>query len=163
MLALISLLFAAGALIDAVTCDRHGRRGMATPLLFVGVVTLAAGIAFLGDDLNESGTGGMAIVAGLAVIVIGATAGRRLTTWAGGAGVAIGTILIVDTLAGDSPRGAGLSLIIAGLIVVATAHVVSTSWKEPAETTPGPSALAYKGGSTQPPAPPPPPAGSALG
>jgi hypothetical protein len=162
-LALMSFIFGIGALIDAVIVERHGYRGMATPLLFTGVVTLAAAIAFISGDAQESGTGGLAILAGLAVLLIGATSGRRLTTWAGGAGVAIGAGLLVDTLAGDSPRGAGLSLVVAGVIVVVVAHVVSTSWKEPPETTAGPSTLAYKGGSTQPAVPPPPPATSSLG
>jgi len=159
----ITLVLAVASLVAGAVLDRRGRAGMATPFMFVGLVQLAIGVALFSDDLKEPGEGLAAVLLGLAVIWMGALAGRRLTTWTGAAAVWLGVVLLIDDVVGDSATVVGVVAMVSGVALVAVAHVVSSAWREPDEVTPGPSQFSYKGGSTQPWGPPPPPAGSVLG
>jgi hypothetical protein len=162
-IAAISLVLAVVSLLAAVLLDRGNRRGMATPLMFVGLIQLAVGVILYGDRLEQVGEGFAALLLGLGVVWMGAVAGRRLTTWVGAASVWLGIVLLVDEVLGDSATGEGVGVIIAGLAIVVAAHILSTSWQEPDETVQGPSTFRYSWGSVQPSGPPPPPAGSVLG
>ncbi|HEX2381617.1 MAG TPA: hypothetical protein VHI95_03200 [Acidimicrobiales bacterium] len=159
----ITLVLAVVSLVASAVLDRKGRAGMATPFVFVGVVQLAIGVALYADDLKQPGEGLAAVVLGLVVVWMGATAGRRLTTWTGAAAVWLGLVLLIDEVVGDSATGVGVAAMVSGVALVAVAHFVSTAWREPDEVVPGPSRFSYSGGSTQPWGPPPPPAGSVLG
>ncbi len=162
-IAAISFALAVVSLFAAALFDRNKRQGIATPLLFVGIIQLAVGVILYGDDLEQTGEGLAAILLGLVIVWMGASAERRLTTWVGAASVSIGLLLLVDQVLGDGATGEGVGVIAAGLALVVAAHIVSSSWDEPSETTPGPSTFRYSGGSLQPSGPPPPPAGSVLG
>jgi hypothetical protein len=156
-----SVGFAIAYLVVARVLDRRGARGMATPFVFGGIVTLVIGIAALGDDLEAIGTGAAFTVAGLALCYFGATESRRATNWSGAILIFFGvTTIVADPF--DSPSTFGLVEIIVGLGVIAVAHAVAQHWHEPAETDAVLSRF-YRVGSTQPSGPPPPPAGSVLG
>jgi hypothetical protein len=156
-----TLLFAAAYLTSAVLLDRADRRGVATPLVSGGVITLVVGIAFFADDLKQAGTGLAYLAAGLGLAYLGAVGGRRLTNIVGGILVFGGATAIVAKPF-DTVEAFAVAEMAAGAVVVGVAHVIATTWREPAETDPVVSRF-YSGGSAQPSGPPPPPAGSVLG
>jgi len=159
----ISLAFAVVYLVAAVALDRRGRHGIATPFMFAGVLTLFTGIGLHSNDFEEAGTGLALVAVGLVLTRLGPLAARRASTWIGAVAVVVGFVLIVDDAVGDDITTMGALLVVVGAATIVVAHVVSTAWKEPPETEPGPSRFVYSGGSTQPSGPPPPPAGSVLG
>jgi hypothetical protein len=156
-----TLLFAVVYLTAVLRLDRGDRRGVATPLTFAGVVTLVIGIALFSDDLQQSGTGFVYLVAGIGLAWLGATGGRRLTSVAGGVLVFGGASAIVSEPF-DTVTSFALAEMAAGALVVVGAHLVAILWHEPTELEPVLSRF-YRGGSVQPSGPPPPPAGSVLG
>ena len=147
----------------AYVLERAERRGMATPFVFVGLVALVVGVGLFADDLEEPGTGLVAVLLGVLVVWFGALTARRATSWVGAAAVWLGVVLLIDDVLGDSSTGAGVGAMVAGLAVVLFAHLLSTAWHEPDETVPGPSTFVYRAGSSHSATPPPPPAGSVLG
>ncbi|MEY2453632.1 MAG: hypothetical protein QOD92_3206 [Acidimicrobiaceae bacterium] len=160
-IAIYTLIFAAGYLVAAVLLDRRDMRGLGTPFTFTGIVTLIVGIATLGDDLEQIGTGFAFTLAGLLLLYLGATGGRRATNVVGAILVFGGiTTIVADPF--DTASSFGFAEIIAGGGVILLAHWVATQFREPPETEPVLSRF-YNVGSTQPAGPPPPPAGSVLG
>jgi hypothetical protein len=154
---MLSVVFGIGYLITARALDRRGQAGRATPFTFAGIVALFVGIAvgFLGLELEASVAGAAFIVAGVLVATHGAGTARRGTTWAGGAAVFVGVVLIAGDAAGESARTFGIVAIVFGLGVVALAHVLARSTGEPADDAPGPSfgGLQPSGGSVHRPLP----------
>jgi hypothetical protein len=156
-----TLIFAVGYLVVARVLDRRNLRGLGTPFAFAGIVTLVIGIASLGNDLEQIGTGIAYTLAGLVLLFIGATEGRRATNWVGAFLVFGGlTTIVADPF--DTPSSFGFAEIVVGALAVLVAHWIANQFHEPAEVDPVLTRF-YNVGSTQPAAPPPPPAGSVLG
>lgn len=128
-----TLMFAAVYLVAGAVLDRRDQRGIATPFAFSGALTLFIGILALSDDLQQVGTGIAFTLAGLALVYLGATNGRRATNWAGAALVFLGlTLVVADPF--DTASSFGFMEIVVALVVVFVAHVVSTQFREPPET-----------------------------
>jgi hypothetical protein len=162
---LISLLFGIAYLVVGRRLDRAGRFGVGTPFAVATLPCLLLAVTSLADDLDVGGTGALLISLGALLAWHGATVGRRLTTWVGGAGVAIGVATLLSDVS-DSALVIGMLYLAAGIGTVAVAHAVGQALSEPAETVPGPSVLRSGSGATAPPppgAPPGPPAGQAAG
>jgi hypothetical protein len=162
---LISLLFGIAYLVVGRRLDRAGRFGVGTPFAVATLPCLLLAVTSLADDLDVGGTGALLISLGALLAWHGATVGRRLTTWVGGAGVAIGVATLLSDVS-DSALVIGMLYLAAGIGTVAVAHAVGQALSEPAETVPGPSVLRSGSGTTAPPppgAPPGPPAGQAAG
>lgn len=156
-----SLVFAVGYLVAARVLDGRNMRGLGTPFAFAGVVTLIIGISSLGEDLQQVGTGVAFVVAGVILMYLGATEGRRATNWIGAILVFGGiTTVVADPF--DTATSFGFAEIIVGTGAIALAHWVATQFREPPEIEPVLSRF-YSVGSVQPSGPPPPPAGSVLG
>jgi hypothetical protein len=85
-LGIISLVFGAAYLVAARLLDRRGFAGTATPFVVAYLAAIAAGIAFLGEDIEAAGAGAASIVAGLVVAWLGARSGRRASTVIGAVG-----------------------------------------------------------------------------
>lgn len=140
-LAVLSLVFAAAYLGAARVLDRTGGRGAATPFTVAALVCGPVGVLLWADTLQAAGTGLAFGVLGAVFAVSGALAGRRATTWAGGAMVALGLFLVVADAVGDDADGttAGAALAVVGAVTVVAAHLLADSLGEPPETVPGPS------------------------
>jgi hypothetical protein len=129
--AVLSLFFGLGYYVIAYLFDRGGRPGAAVAFVVAGLPATAGGIAAAGTDLHAVGTGVLLIVVGLVLAAYGARAGRRFTGWAWGAGVALGVSVIINKLAGDNNTAAGVSLILAGAVVVGAGHLLRSILHEP--------------------------------
>lgn len=114
---------------------RAGFDGTGTPFSAIGGIALLIGIAFLADDLKDVGSGLALVVLGLLVLVVGAVAARRFTTWFGGFLVGVGVLVLVAEALGDDSSGLTSSIVflLVGLAVVFAAHLVAAVLGEPAE------------------------------
>lgn len=156
-----TLGFSVVYLIAAQLLDRRNGRGLGTSFTFAAVVTLVLGISFVSDSLEQVGTGIAFGLAGLLLVYLGATGGRRATNWIGALLVFGGvTTIVADPF--DTATSFGIAELVAGAIVILGAHWVTTQFREPSETEPVLSRF-HSVGSVQPSGPPPPPAGSVLG
>jgi hypothetical protein len=145
-LGIISLVFGAAYLVAAHLLDRRGFAGTATPFVAASLAAIPAGIAFLGEDLEEAGAGAAAIVAGLLVAWLGARSGRRASTVIGAGGVALGIVLIIaDAMQGSSPTSIGIALLVAGGAVALGAQLLHTQTGESPQMAPGPSVFGRPG------------------
>lgn len=138
--AVLSLLFGLGYYAVAFFLDHVGRSGPGAALAVAAFVATASGIAAATVDLPTTGTGVLLIVLGLVLGYFGARGGRRFTTWAWSAGVALGVTVIIADLADQNSAAAGVALIVSGCAVVLAGHFLTGVLHEPDELTPtGPS------------------------
>ena len=156
-----SLAFALVYLVAGRLFDGNGKHGVATPLMGTGIVILIVGIVALSPDLEQVGTGVALWLAGLVLLLLGATQGRRGTNWIGAILVFIGVSVVLEKPF-DTATALGFAELWAAAVVVLLAAITSVQFREPSELDPIPSRF-YSGGSVQPSGPPPPPAGSVLG
>lgn len=122
---LVSLVVGVGALAVGAVLDQRRRGRPATPLTGVGVVALAVAIPAFGPELEDEGTAVLAIVAGIALVVLGVRSARRFTAWVGATAIVIGTGVLVDALVGDSSLASGLILLAVGVAVALAANALS--------------------------------------
>jgi hypothetical protein len=179
-LGVLSLVLGVAYLVIGRLLDGSGHHGAATPFAAATLPVLATTPIFLADDLDTAGTGLLLVVLGGALAINGAAAGRRATTWVGGAGVAIGAATFLSDMTDDATVG-GMLFLAAGLALVFAGHVYANLRREPDEMavtvpylaeTPSPSpaapipvqpddsAWAPPPASDTPPPPPPPPPGT---
>jgi hypothetical protein len=134
-LGLIALVFGLVYVVAAHVLSRRRLEGTGTPFAVVGSIASFVGLALLGDDLHEIGSGLCLVALGAGLLYVGAAAARRFTTWFGGFSVGIGVIVLVGKAIGDSPDAtmASVVFLLVGIAVVAAAHLLCTSVGEPAE------------------------------
>ncbi|MBX3312957.1 MAG: hypothetical protein KF906_01445 [Actinobacteria bacterium] len=123
-LGVVSLIFGALYLVLAAWRDRTGDGRMATPCLVAAIPILFLAVVFLANDLEEIGSGVLAIVLGAAGIYIGTAGRRRFTSWVGVLAVAVGIDLIVGHIAGDNRAAYGAALLVLGLALVAVLYAI---------------------------------------
>ncbi len=129
-LAAVGLIFGLAYYGIAAFLDRRGRAGAAVAMVYAGFVTTLGGIAGAIPDFKQVGTGVLLIVLGAGLSWYGARFGRRFTTWVWMAALLIGVGLIVAKAVPDTYTGAGITLIIVGLVVAALAQAVATASNE---------------------------------
>ena len=129
---LLSLLVAAGYLLLARRWDRQRFAGAATPLTAAALAIIPFGIGFLAGDLEAVGTGLLTSAIGIVVAAHGADVGRRATTWLGGAGAAIGVLIVVTDVVDEATPG-GLLLMLLGAGAIAGAEALRRATNEPDE------------------------------
>ncbi len=137
-LAAIGLVFGLGYYAIAAFLDSRGRHGAAVAFAVAGFDATVAGIAVGANDFGAAGTGVLLVFVGVALAGYGARFGRRFTTWAWSIGVALGLVLIVGKIFGNSYTGGGITLIVVGALVVAGAQAVATASREPADVDESP-------------------------
>lgn len=121
----VSLLFGAGYLIASAAFDRGRRHDVSTPFVAVGIPAIALGLVGVGADVGRAPGSLIALAIGGLVCWLGANNGRRLTTWAGAAGVAIALGVVVDVLDGESnDTASALVAIVIGVALVALCTTV---------------------------------------
>lgn len=153
---ILSVLFGLGYLLAAGALDRRGLHGIATPAVVVGLVALANGFSALGGDLEAGGTGVLLVPTGTALAVLGASSGRRATTWIGGTAAALGALLVVgDLMEQESATAVGTALMVAGALLVAGAAGLASAAREPGELEGGGLSLGALGAGAPPVGPPP--------
>jgi hypothetical protein len=139
-LGIISLAFGVAYLVCARLLDRRGFAGTATPFVVASLAGIAAGISFLGDDIEAVGAGAASVVAGLVVAWFGARSGRRASTVIGAGGVALGIVLIIaDAMQESRPTRIGIALLIVGAAVALGAQIMHLQTGETPQMRPGPS------------------------
>ncbi|MGQ0830633.1 MAG: hypothetical protein ACT4OV_03050 [Microthrixaceae bacterium] len=155
-LGLLSIALGIAFLVMCRWLDTRGHHGAATPFAFATLPTLYTGATFLVDDLEQAGTGLLVMVLGGALAWHGASLGRRITTWTGGAAGAIGAAVFLGDMTDDATVG-GMLFIAAGIGLVAAGHAVATALGEADEmtVTVGPGAVAVTTVPAPPSAPPP--------
>ncbi|HEX4866996.1 MAG TPA: hypothetical protein VFV32_05160 [Acidimicrobiales bacterium] len=177
-LGVLSLALGVAYLVMGRLLDSSGHHGAATPVAAATLPVLATAPIFLADDLDTAGTGLLLVVLGLALAVNGAAAGRRTTTWVGGAAMALGVAVFLSDMTDDATVG-GMLFLATGLALVFAGHVYAGLRHEPDEmavtapyvaatlapVTPGPiqpddSLWAPPPADDGPPPPPPPPPGT---
>jgi hypothetical protein len=129
----IGLIFGLGYYLVALWLDRSGRHGVAVAFVTAGFFATGLGIAASSETFHRIGTGVELIIIGLALSWYGGRSGRRFTTWAWTAGVVLGIGLVAFDLLSDSPAGAGITLIVIGLAVVAAAEFAVRALREPSD------------------------------
>jgi hypothetical protein len=154
-LGLLSLGLGITFLVICRWLDTRGHHGAATPFAFATLPTLYTGATFLIEDLEQAGTGLLVMVLGGALAWHGASMGRRITAWTGGAAAAIGAAVFLSDMTDDATVG-GMLFIAAGIGLVAAAHAVASALGEADEmaVTGGPAAVAVAP-APAPPLPPP--------
>jgi hypothetical protein len=144
-ISVLSLLFGLGYYAVAFVLDRLGRSGPGAPLAVAGFLATASGVAAAAVNLPAVWTGVLLIVIGLILAYFGSRGGRRFTTWAWSAGVALGVTVIIAKLAGQNSAAAGVALILSGAAVVVASHVLTGVLHEPDELTPSGPAVPAMG------------------
>ena len=132
---LVSAFFGIAYLGALYALDRGGRRGLATAFVVPGVVALVTGTQSFGQAAHHAWVGGaLTFAAGILIGVVGDRTGRRFTTWAGAATVALGALIVAldaghisHAVGNGNVRLAGPGMIIAsfGVALVATAYIVA--------------------------------------
>jgi len=137
---IISVVFGGGFLVGARLLDRRKLYGVATPLVAVGHIALPAGILFLSDDLNATGTGLAFVLAGGLVIWSGALGARRATTIIGAIELIIGVVVVLgDVMEDADPTSVGSALFVIGTALVLGSQLLHRQTRETPPSTPGPS------------------------
>ncbi len=131
--AAIGLIFGLGYYLVALWLDRSGRHGVAIAFVAAGFFATVFGISASSQSFHRIGTGIELIIIGLALSWYGGRSGRRFTTWAWTAAVVLGIGLVVFDLLPDSPAGAGITLIVLGLAIVAAAEFAVRALREPSD------------------------------
>jgi hypothetical protein len=131
-IALLSLAFGLGYLVLCRWLDRRGHHGTATPFALATLPTLFVGVVAMADDLEQAGTGLLALLVGAALAYHGATVGRRATAWVGGGATALGAAVFLGDMTDDATVG-GMLFLAAGIALVAAAHAVAAALNEPDE------------------------------
>jgi hypothetical protein len=143
-LAAVGLVFGLAYYAIAFFLDRRGRSGAAVAMVFAAFVTTVGGVVAAVPTFEQVGTGVLLIVLGAALSWYGGHNGRRFTTWAWTAGLLIGIGLLVQKAVTDSYTGAGITLIVVGVVVAIAAHVLTRATGEAPdildETSPQPAA-----------------------
>ena len=137
---IISVVFGGGFLVGARLLDRRRLYGVATPLVAVGHVALPAGLLFLSEDLDATGTGLAFVLAGGLVIWSGALGARRATTIIGAIELIIGVVVVLsDVMEDASPTSVGSALFVIGTALVLGSQLLHRQTRETPPSTPGPS------------------------
>jgi hypothetical protein len=131
-LGVLSLVLGVAYLVIGRLLDGSGHHGAATPFATATLPVLATAPLFLADDLDTAGTGLLLVVLGAALAINGAAAGRRATTWVGGAAVAFGAATFLSDMTDDATVG-GMLFLAAGLALVFAGHVYAGLRREPDE------------------------------
>lgn len=128
----VSLLFGVGYLIASAAFDRRRRGDASTPFVAVGIPAAALGLIGVAADIG-SGPGALfTLLVGGAVCWMGAAYGRRLSTWAGAAGVALALGALADKIDRDDNNVASsLVAIVFGVGLTALAATVLRRVDEP--------------------------------
>ncbi len=132
---IVSLLFGIAYLGALVWSDRRRWRGLGTAFVLPGFLALFTGTEVLGNAADHAWVGGLlTFAAGVLFAIVGERGGRRFTTWAGGAFVAIGAYTFAADVANlDEPFFGGSASLMrpafvalgSGCILVALAYLVS--------------------------------------
>jgi hypothetical protein len=136
--AIVCGVVAALYLVGSHLLERRGHLGVATPMVAVGHAAAIVAIFAVSDDLEEIGTGIVAVIVGVALAYRGATAERRATTWIGGIYVVGGVQAIISGLT-DSATTGGVLLIGAGGVLAVLAAFAASALDEPDDADVGPS------------------------
>jgi hypothetical protein len=130
----LSLAFGIAYAAAAFALSRRGYDGTATAFIAVGIAALFVGVQSLVPDLEQVGTGLLAVALGLGLAIIGSASNRRATAWIGAGGVGVGTIVLVqDAVNGQSTSSQSGTFLLAGLAVVFAGHLIGVALGEPAE------------------------------
>lgn len=132
----LCFVFGLGYYAVAFVLDRLGRSGPGAALAVAGLLATTSGAAAAAVNLPAVGVGLLLIVLGLILAYFGSRGGRRFTTWAWSAGVAVGVTVIIAKLADQNSAAAGVALILSGVVVVLAGHVLTGVLHEPDELTP---------------------------
>jgi hypothetical protein len=131
-LAGVSLVIGSAYYLIGWWLDRSGRRGLAVGFVLVGFPAVATGVAALGPDLKQVGTGIALLVVSLSLALYGARWNRRFTTWVWTVGAAVGAVLIVAKIVGSATGAAiGISLIVLGAAFVVGGTLLARALREP--------------------------------
>jgi hypothetical protein len=114
----------------AAFLDRRGRSGAAVAMVYAGFVTTLSGVIGAIPSFETIGMGVLLIVLGAGLSWYGGYFGRRFTTWVWMAALLVGIGLIVGKLIPNSYAGAGITLIVLGVVVAIVAHAVATAARE---------------------------------
>lgn len=129
---LLSLGLGLAYLLVCRWLDKEGHHGAATPFALATLPALFAGTLFMADDLEQAGTGLLAMLLGAGLAFHGATVGRRATAWVGGAATAIGAAVFLGDMTDDATM-AGMLFMAVGIGLVAAGHAIAAALSEPDE------------------------------
>jgi hypothetical protein len=114
----------------AALLDRRGYHGAAIGMVYAAFVTTVGGVITAAPSFEQVGTGILLIALGAVLGWYGARFGRRFTTWAWLTGRLIGVVLVVAKAFEDSYTGAGITLIVVGVLVAIAAHALASATRE---------------------------------
>lgn len=137
-IATVCAVVAAIYLVGSHLLDRRGLVGAATPMVAVGHAAAIVAVLSYIDDLQEIGTGLLAVGIGVFLLYRGAATERRGTTWLGGIYVAVGVQSVTTGLTDSATTGGVLLIGFGAALVVLAAFFVHTA-DEPDDAEPGPS------------------------
>lgn len=122
----VSLAFGLAYLTGAWWRDRRGDQRMGTAFIVAAIPILTLATIFLSPDLDDAGTGVLAVALGAAAVYVGSRAIRRVTSWYGVFAIFTGISLVVGNAVGDSARASGTVLLLIGLAVAGVAWVLES-------------------------------------
>jgi len=125
-IAYVSLAIGALLLFGARALDRAGWLGVATSAIIVGDIAFVVGVFGVVATFDSDTLGSLLIIAaGLVMALVGATAGRRFTTWLGGIGALVGLIALIFTVFDSSDAlQFGIVAVVTGVAIVVAATIV---------------------------------------
>lgn len=131
--AAIGLIFGLGYYATAAVLDRHEYHGAAIGMAYAAFFTTVGGVVAAVPDFKMVGTGILLIVLGVVLGWYGGRFGRRFTTWAWLAGLLVGVGLLVAKAFPHSYTGAGITLIVVGVLVAVGAQLLTSAGVEAPE------------------------------
>lgn len=124
-LAVVFLLGAAALLALVWLLDRQGYRGVATPVVVSALICALIGLVAAAISFDEEGSAFLLTVVGFIVCAVGHLGARRATTWYGAYLTAAGvTTLLAAIVEPTSTTGAGITLLSAAALLLATPVVI---------------------------------------
>ena len=129
---MLTLVLGVAYLVIARVLDGSGHHGTATPFAAATLPLLVTAPLLLADDLDTAGTGLLLAAIGAALALNAAASLRRLTTWAGGALVALGVAVFLTEMTDDATVG-GMLFLAAGIALVFAGHAYAAARNEPDE------------------------------
>lgn len=131
---IVSLLFGAAYALAGFVLSRRGYDGAGTPFAAVSIAAIVVGIQAVAPELEQVGTGVLAMVLGVGLAGIGSASKRRATAWIGAAIAGLGAIAVVQKGVEDaSATGQSLAFLFIGLAVVCAAQLLTNLSGELAE------------------------------
>lgn len=126
---ILSLAFGVAYVVLSRRFDRQGHHGAATPFTVIALPAFLVGVIGMADELEQAGSGLLAVGIGVGLAYHGSSTWRRATTWIGGAATVVGAGVFLGDMT-DEATLLGLLYVAAGIGIVFAGHAIAQATGE---------------------------------